>query len=132
MRLAHSEALIRQRARGWVYPAWRPPCRSRARPSTNSYGEPSDPNEWLVEREPFAVPPRLLARPSTAREEILTAAPGLVDEQGEFRVTELLCSLNAGGDRRRYLALRQALRFMIEGGRGRGPEFERVRHGVYR
>ena len=90
------------------------------------------PNEWLVDLEPFTVPTRLLTSPGTAREEILTAFPGLVNGWGEFRVTELLRSLNAGRDRRRYLPLRQALHFMVEGGRGREPEFERVRRGVYR
>jgi hypothetical protein len=85
------------------------------------------PNEWLVELEPFTVPTRLLTRPGTAREEILAAVPGLLDDHGEFRVTELLRSLNPTQDRRRYLALRQALRFMLVGGRGRAPEFERVR-----
>jgi len=53
--------------------------------------------------------------------------PGLLDAHGEFRVTEFLRSLNPTQDRRRYLALRQALRFMLVGGRGRAPEFERVR-----
>ena len=90
------------------------------------------PNEWLVDLEPFTVPTRLLSRPGTAREEILAVVRGLVDECGEFRVTELLHSLNPDRDRRRYLALKQALHFMVEGGRGREPEFERVRRGVYR
>ena len=89
------------------------------------------PNEWLVELEPFTVPTRLLTRPCTAREEILSAVPGLVDEFGEFRVTELLRSLNPIRDRRRYLTLKRALLFMVDGGRGREPEFERVRRGVY-
>ena len=90
------------------------------------------PNQGTVELEPFSVPTRLLARPGTAREEILAAAPGLVTESGEFRVTEVFRSLNPGRDRRRYFALKRALLFMVEGGRGRNPEFERVRRGVYR
>ena len=90
------------------------------------------PNEWLVDLEPFTVPTRLLTRPGTAREEILAAVPGLADERCEFRVSELLRSLNPGRDRRRYLTLKRALLFMVEGGRGRGREFERVRRGVYR
>lgn len=89
------------------------------------------PNEWLVELEPFTVPTRLLTRTGTAREEILAAVLGLVDEFGEFRVTELLRSLNPIRDRRRYLTLKRALLFMVDGGRGREPEFERVRRGVY-
>ncbi len=90
------------------------------------------PNEWLVELEPFTVPARLLARPGTAREEILAGVPGLVYECGEFRVTELVRLLNPTRDRRRYLTVKRALRFMVDGGRGREPEFERVRRGVYR
>ncbi len=90
------------------------------------------PNEWLVDLEPFTVPTRLLTRPGTAREEILAAVPGLANARDEFRVTELLHALNPGRDRRRYLTLKRALLFMVEGGRGRGPEFERVRRGVYR
>ena len=79
---------------------------------------------------PLASPPGCLR--GTAREELLTAVSGLLDERGEFRVSELLRPLNPSRDRTRYLALRQALRFMVEGGRGRGPEFERVRRGVCR
>ena len=90
------------------------------------------PNQGTVELEPFSVPTRLLTRPGTARVELLAAVPGLLDERGEFGVTELLRALNPSRDRTRYLALRQALRFMVEGGRGRAPEFERVRRGVYR
>ncbi len=90
------------------------------------------PNEWLVDLEPFTVSTRVLTRPGTAREEILAAVPGQVDKRGEFRVTELLRSLNPGRDRRRYLTLKRALLFMVEGGRGREPEFERLRRGVYR
>ena len=90
------------------------------------------PNQWVVELELFEVPTRLLTRPGTAREEILAAVFGQLDERGEFGVTKLLRYLNPTRDRTRYLALRQALRFMVEGGRGREPEFERVRRGVYR
>jgi hypothetical protein len=90
------------------------------------------PNEWLVELEPFTVPTRLLTRPGTAREEILAAVPGLVDERGEFRVTELLRLLNPTRDRRHYLTLKRARLFMVDGGRGREAEFERFRRGVYR
>ena len=90
------------------------------------------PNQGTVELAPFSVPTRLLTRPGTAREDLLAAVPGLLGERGEFRVTELLRALNPRRDRTRYLALRQALRFMVEGGRGREPEFERVRRGVYR
>jgi hypothetical protein len=90
------------------------------------------PNEWLAELEPFTVPTRLLTRPGTAREEILAAVPGLVGERGEFRATELLRSLNPTRDRRRYWTLKRALLFMVDGGRGREHEFERIRRGVYR
>jgi hypothetical protein len=95
-------------------------------------GTTPHPNQWLVEIELFSVPTRLLTRPDTAREELLAAVAGLLDARSEFGVTELLRALNPTRDRTRYLALRQALRFMVEGGRGRAPEFERVRRGVYR
>jgi hypothetical protein len=90
------------------------------------------PNEWLVELESFTVPTRLLTRPGTAREEILAAVPELVDDRGEFRVTELLRLLNPTRDQRRNWTLKRALVFMVDGGRGREAEFERVRWGVYR
>ena len=90
------------------------------------------PNEWLVDLEPFTVPTRVLTRPGTAREEILAAVPRLVDKRGAFRVIELLRSLNPGRDRRRYLTLKRALLVMVDGGRGREPEFEWVRREVYR
>jgi hypothetical protein len=106
------------------------PYRGRARPCVERVLP--HPNEWLVELEPFTVSTRLLTRPGTAREELLAAISGLVDERGEFRVTELLRSLNATHDRRRYWTLKRALLFMVDGGRGREPELERVRRGVYR
>ena len=90
------------------------------------------PNEWLVELEPFTVPTRLRTLHGTAREEILAAVPGLVVGLGEFLVTGLLRSLNPTRDRRRYLTLKRALLFMVDGGRGWEPEFERTRRGAYR
>jgi hypothetical protein len=90
------------------------------------------PNGWLVGLDPFTVPTRLLTRPGTAREEIVATVPGLLNELGEFRVTELLRLLNPTRDQRRNWTLKRALLFMVDGGRGREPEFERVRWGVFR
>jgi hypothetical protein len=89
------------------------------------------PNKWVVELEPFTVPTRLLSKPGTAREEILEALPGLVDELGEFRVNALLRSLNSTRGRRREETVEKAFYGMVYG-RSREPELERVRRGVYR
>ena len=105
------------------------PYRGRARPSVE--GTIPHPNQWQVELEPFTLPTRLLTRPGTAREDILAAIPGLVDERGEFGVTALLPALNPTRDPRRELALEKAFYRMVYG-RSREPELERVRRGVYR
>jgi hypothetical protein len=62
----------------------------------------------------------------------VATVPGLLNELGEFRVTELLRLLNPTRDQRRNWTLKRALLFMVDGGRGREPEFERVRWGVFR
>jgi hypothetical protein len=89
------------------------------------------PNEWLVELAPFTVPTRQLTRAGTAREDILAAVSGLVDERGEFTVAALLRQLNPTHDRRRKYAVERALHRMFTG-RSRAPELERVRVGRYR
>lgn len=76
-------------------------------------GTITHPNLWVVELEPFGLPTRILTRPGTAREALLAAVAGLLDECGEFRVTALLRFLNPAWNRRRHLALRQTLRFRL-------------------
>jgi hypothetical protein len=90
------------------------------------------PIEWLVELERFTVPTRQLTRPGTVGEDILAAVSALVDDRGVFRVTDELRLLNPTRDQRRDWTLKRTLVFMVDGGRGRAPEFERVRRGEYR
>jgi hypothetical protein len=77
------------------------------------------------------MPTGLLSKPGTAREDILTAIAGLVDQRGEFGSAALIRQPNPTRDRRRKFAVERAQHRMVTG-RSRAPELERVRVGVYR